>query len=481
MPDYEALLAGDSPTADSEPINIATRRSPGKPGTVERVLRIAAAGVPLAVGLHLADVRPASAQPLSPAHRIELTLRPASAENVEGGMFYNETNGGASADQGYFVRGAMWDAYRSLGREGVWGPPVSGEYVDEVGRVSQAFQRGIFQLTIGRSGAVEKVEFANVFDQLSAKGKDGWLEAVRQIPPSRDWSSDAGKSWDGVVANHLAVLDENPAIKRAFLSNPNWLEQYGLPMAMEDKGDQVVMRAQRGAFQQWKVTVPWAAAGQVTIALGGDIAKEAGGIIPQPTLALQRKADSVIAQGGGSAETNYANFEPNIILTDSASPEQLARGKAWIKDTLTNIANSGHPKLIEAADYITRANRPPLGTPLAQQVLFVVSSNADYEGPVRFFVASFTDRNGVKSPVFTLQVLAEQLGKYPDPLYAQAEVFRSLRILNGFIEILNQRGIQGYQSTFDLWKKADQEIKEMAKRASDEAVEVYRQMKAQPK
>ncbi|MDO8689389.1 MAG: hypothetical protein Q7R39_05165 [Dehalococcoidia bacterium] len=45
-------------------------------------------------------------------------------------------------------------------------------------------------------------------------------------------------------------------------------------------GNAFVIRTQRAVFQQWKVDVPWASAGQVTIANGGDIAKETG-LFPQ--------------------------------------------------------------------------------------------------------------------------------------------------------------------------------------------------------
>jgi hypothetical protein len=37
-------------------------------------------------------------------------------------------------------------------------------------------------------------------------------------------------------------------------------------------------------FQRWKVDVPWAKAGQVTVANGGDLAKEAE-ILPSDVLA----------------------------------------------------------------------------------------------------------------------------------------------------------------------------------------------------
>lgn len=214
-------------------------------------------------------------------------LVPEEAIPIEEGMFYNDTNGGASPEQGYFVRGQMWNIYRGAGRENVWGFPVSRQWTDGLGRVSQAFQRGIFQLTIVADGNVQQVEFANVFDELSRQGKDSWLEAVRSTPASANWNSDAGLPWEGVVANHLAVLAENPAIRTAFLNNPDWLNQYGLPMGYADFGNVQVLRAQRAVFQQWMEDVPWARKGEVIIALGGDIAKEAGGIIPESALVLE--------------------------------------------------------------------------------------------------------------------------------------------------------------------------------------------------
>ena len=55
------------------------------------------------------------------------------------------------------------------------------------------------------------------------------------------------------------------------------MNHYGLPMGYEDLGDVRVVRAQRAAFQQWMIEVPWAKAGEVVVvANGGDIAKELG-------------------------------------------------------------------------------------------------------------------------------------------------------------------------------------------------------------
>jgi hypothetical protein len=58
----------------------------------------------------------------------------------------------------------------------------------------------------------------------------------------------------------------------------------GLPTsAVTDMGDNYTVRCQRIVIQQWKKDVPWAKAGQVTVANGGDIAKDADMV---PALAM---------------------------------------------------------------------------------------------------------------------------------------------------------------------------------------------------
>src|SRR5262249_6624956 len=131
-----------------------------------------------------------------------------------------------------------------------------------------------------------QVAFVNVFDRLHDLGKDDFLLKARQTPPPRALD-DAGKPWEQVVAGHLALLDGYPALKAAYLAAPGApVQANGLPVSdVADYGSVYVARAQRVVLQQWKQDVPWARAGQVTVALGGDIAKEAG-ILPDPA-ALQ--------------------------------------------------------------------------------------------------------------------------------------------------------------------------------------------------
>ena len=73
------------------------------------------------------------------------------------------------------------------------------------------------------------------------------------------------------------MLDKAPgALKERFLADPQWLDHYGLPVAVQEWSNSVVVRAQRATLQYWKEAVPWAAKGSVSVANGGDLAKEAG-------------------------------------------------------------------------------------------------------------------------------------------------------------------------------------------------------------
>ncbi|MBI4493660.1 MAG: hypothetical protein HY690_12790, partial [Chloroflexi bacterium] len=111
---------------------------------------------------------------------------------------------------------------------------------------------------------------------LNRQGADGWLEAFRQVPRAADTSGDAGLDWEAVVARHVELLDPYPALREYYLSDPDWLETYGLPLAVEQYGPVVGVRLQRATLQLWLETVPWAQAGTVVVGNGGDLAKEAG-------------------------------------------------------------------------------------------------------------------------------------------------------------------------------------------------------------
>src|SRR5450759_3913848 len=213
--------------------------------------------------------------------------------DVTNGHFYTQADGAplGTSPVGYAITNddgvPFWDAYQKYGGPYVLGYPVTGRFVYD-GFVTQAMQKAVFQWRpeLGR------VLFLNTFDALHDKGLDGWLQAYRQTPPPFDTSPDTGLSWDQVKARHLAFLDQNQAIKTLFLSDPAWLDHYGLPVSYADEGNSFVIRAQRATLQYWKQDVPWAKAGDVSVANGGDLAKEAG-LWPANALVPQQPVTSL--------------------------------------------------------------------------------------------------------------------------------------------------------------------------------------------
>ena len=208
--------------------------------------------------------------------------------DIPGGHFYTQASGQAGPSAGYAVvddgSAPFWSEFQRLGGVDGVGYPISQRFVWD-GFISQAFQKGVFQWR----PEAGQVYFVNVFDQMSQAGKDDFLLTVRQVPAIADWSADTGRSWEDIVAAHQALLGANPAISAAYFAVADPINLYGLPMApIADMGNVLVLRAQRVVIQQWKEDVPWAAAGQVTVANGGDVAKEAGllpavAILPVPS------------------------------------------------------------------------------------------------------------------------------------------------------------------------------------------------------
>ncbi len=164
--------------------------------------------------------------------------------------------------------------FRRIGGVAALGYPLTRAITYE-GRPTQFFQKGVLQW----QPATRSFVYLNVFDQLSAKGFDPVLAARYLIPPPDDTSADDGLNWDQVAGRHLAILYQAPAIARYVQNTPNWLDRFGLPMSIQDYGNVVVVRAQRAAFQWWRVDTTFAAAGDVTIVNSGEIAKALGAFV----------------------------------------------------------------------------------------------------------------------------------------------------------------------------------------------------------
>lgn len=239
-----------------------------------------------------------------------LTVLPGAAgAQAPRSRFFPETRYSVSDEGGI----AFLSEFERLGGVQAVGYPASRRFQWE-GFTVQVFQRVVFQWRPESTSVV----FVNVFDRLHELGKDEWLREARQTPPARPFP-DAGKSWDQVVQQRLAVMDAHPAIRAKYFSavgDP--VQANGLPVSdVVDMGDALVLRAQRVVLQQWQKDVPWAKAGDVTVALGGDIAKEAG-IFPDRA-ALQPE------QPGGAA----------------APPAEAREYVAWVQDAMAELVTSG--------------------------------------------------------------------------------------------------------------------------------------------
>ncbi len=206
------------------------------------------------------------------------SARPALDWKIPEGWFYTETNGFplGTSPMGFPIvddaQAQFWSAFQRHGGVARLGYPVSQRFLWK-GYLTQATQKAVLQWRPDK----QDVDFVNVFDDLSSAGKDDWLLNFRSIPRPLPSDYDAGLSWPRVVAHRLDLLRGHPALYARYAATGDSLDLYGLPTSrVVDVGPMYVVRLQRAVLQQWKVDEPWARAGEVTVANGGDVAKDAG-------------------------------------------------------------------------------------------------------------------------------------------------------------------------------------------------------------
>ncbi|MGB0389722.1 MAG: hypothetical protein ACPGWR_33295, partial [Ardenticatenaceae bacterium] len=99
-------------------------------------------------------------------------------------------------------------------------------------------------------------------------------QTPHQLPDGWDG---AGATFEQAKLKREALLNAYPALYSAYFGARDPLLFFGLPTSeVQDMGNHYAIRTQRAVLQEWKENVPWASIGQVTIANGGDIAKELG-------------------------------------------------------------------------------------------------------------------------------------------------------------------------------------------------------------
>ncbi|MGB0389535.1 MAG: hypothetical protein ACPGWR_32340, partial [Ardenticatenaceae bacterium] len=212
-------------------------------------------------------------------------------------------------------------AYQSYGIQNV-GYPISIRY-ERDGFTTQAFQKAIFQWRAD----TETVAFKNIFDDLSKQELDERLLNSRQTPNPLPAGWDGDLSFDEVVEKRQALLTRTP-LRDAYFAVSDPLSFFGLPTSeVRDMGNHYAIRLQRTVLQEWKEDVAWADMGEVTIANGGDIAKEMGAL---PAFALTiggapaaeapaPAEDTRAAEAAASAEA----AAPAPPITSSVEPRKL--------------------------------------------------------------------------------------------------------------------------------------------------------------
>ena len=201
---------------------------------------------------------------------------------IEGGWFFTQT-GSDSANplDGYAVvdddDALFWTAFESYGGVGAVGYPVSRRFLWD-GFVTQVMQKAVFQWRPDLGGTA----FINVFDDLHNHGFD--QELVDLLVPAPEQFLESGLSWPEIVSTRTALLDRDSRLAAAYAAAPDPLQFYGLPTSrVRDFDGLRAIRLQRAVLQVWTKDFPWAAAGTVTVANGGDLAKQLG-LFPQPPL-----------------------------------------------------------------------------------------------------------------------------------------------------------------------------------------------------
>lgn len=235
--------------------------------------------------------------PVPPAGAQALFTQTLADFAVLNGRFFTQAAGGPRRGEGFTISDEggipFWSEYQRLGGVDALGYPVSRRFQLD-GFVLQATQRAVLQWR----PELGLLAFVNVFDELSAAGLDEWLAAFRGIPPPAAAPEEAGISFGEIVQLRLRLVREVPRIAAVYFSAPDPLLYYGLPVAPAvDLGPVIVVRAQRAAFQLWRVPTSFARPGEVTVVNGGDLAKEAG-ILPNDALVPEPASRAIAAPLG---------------------------------------------------------------------------------------------------------------------------------------------------------------------------------------
>ena len=177
---------------------------------------------------------------------------------LDAGCLFTITGGDTTdPDDGYAVTNAdsvpLWDFFRDRELQAI-GYPISQRWVNGPFTL-QAFQKVILQWDPDKG----RMNYYNTLDVLANRYPEVELP---NVPPHQVLEADWGADFATITQNHLALLEQNSAIKERFLREPDWLNIYGLPINYEERevdgnpqGLQL-LRTQRTVFVIWNVPAP---------------------------------------------------------------------------------------------------------------------------------------------------------------------------------------------------------------------------------
>ena len=174
------------------------------------------------------------------------------------------------------------------------------------------------------------------------------------VPTHQVLEADRGADFATITRNHLALLEQNAAIKDRFLSEPDWLNLYGLPIRYEQReidGQAAavqMLRAQRTVFVVWNVPAPGTTVGRVNLQNVPDKVKKLGNVI------IPDAAKAPVTQNAAASLPSFTLPEPTPSITGNAAIDELdwvqdgvAESEAAAVEELDEMAMESHP-LFEA-------------------------------------------------------------------------------------------------------------------------------------
>ena len=267
-----------------------------------------------------------------------LGVWPAAALECEGialddGCLFTITGGDtADPDDGYAVTNIhgvpLWDFVRQRDLQAI-GYPISQRWVNGP-FTFQAFQKVILQWDPNN----HRMNYYNTLDVLANRYPEVKLP---NVPPHQILAADRGANFATITQNHLALLDQNAAIKERFLSEPDWLNLYGLPISYEERevnghpqGLQM-LRAQRTVFVIWNVPAPGTTVGRVNLQNVPDKVKKLNNVV------IPGAAKAPVTQEAAASLPVFALSTPTLTPTPPPPPPPPAPPPASDREALVRL------------------------------------------------------------------------------------------------------------------------------------------------